>query len=114
MCARNTAENSFLLSAERELLQNLCRTGLKSVSPNDLQALARRSWAAPDHQIIFDSLFRLANISPPALRHQLPAEAARMGFPDVAWDKFFEVSANECESHRTTAELIAALKVRRK
>jgi hypothetical protein len=111
MGAHNEAENSFLVRAERELLQNLCDTGLRAISPDDLQALAHRSWAAPDHQIIFDVLFRLANISPPALRHQLPAEAACMGFPDVAWDKFLEVSANECESHRTTAELIAALNV---
>ncbi|HTU33389.1 MAG TPA: hypothetical protein VMF66_06260 [Candidatus Acidoferrum sp.] len=104
---------STLLSIELELLQKLCRTGVKSVSSDDIEALARHSWVAPDHRVVFDALFRVANIPPAALRHQLPAEATRMGFPDVAWERYFE-PANECEPSRTATELIAALTVRSK
>ncbi|HEX5424410.1 MAG TPA: hypothetical protein VFW94_12755 [Candidatus Acidoferrales bacterium] len=102
-----------MFSTELELLQYFCRSGLRSISPDDIRALSAHSWAAPDHQIVFDALFRLANIPPAALRHQLPAEATRMGFPDVAWEKYF-TPATECEPSRTTTELIAALTARPK
>lgn len=99
-----------MLALERQVLQNLCRAGIKSVSPDDRQALARYSWQGPDHQIIFQALFRLANISSAALRHQLPAEATRLGFPEIPWDEYFEVPANdECNPNRTINSLIAEL-----
>lgn len=101
------------LGTELELLRNLCRDGVKSVSSDGIRALAGHDWVDFDHRIVFDALFRLANIPPAALRHQLPAEATRMGFPDVVWEKYFE-SVKVCESSRTTAELIAALTARSK
>ncbi len=113
MSDRLASPVSILIATEVALLQNLCRDGLQSISPDDRTALAHHSWAAPDHEIVFQALSRLANIPAAALRHQLPAEATRMGFPDVAWEKYF-VSANECLPSRTTTELIAALAGRSK
>jgi hypothetical protein len=98
-----------LVVLERQLLRKVCCTGIQSISPEELRDVARHSWVGPDHQAIFEALLRLANISRAGLRHQLPAEAARMGFPDVPWEEYFEPRANECESDRTTAELIAEL-----
>lgn len=113
MSSSEASAQTALLSTELALLQNLCRNGLSSVSLGDIRALANHSWAAPDHQIVFDALFRLANIPPAALRHQLPAEATRMGFPDVAWETYFK-PASTCEPSRTINELIAALTARLK
>lgn len=126
MSDHNVSHDSVLIATELELLKNICRTGLNAVSSEQLSALAHYSWAASDHRVIFEALLRLANISPAALPHQLPAEATRMGFPDVAWDKFFapvcptdglpdgdgdgsSAATRKCESSRTTTELIAAL-----
>lgn len=111
MPGSQASPESAPLAIELELLRKLCRDGVKSVSPGGIRALAGRSWVASDHQVVFDALSHLANIPPAALRHQLPAEATRMGFPDVAWEKYFE-PAKECEFSRTTAELIAALAAR--
>jgi hypothetical protein len=116
----NTTKDETQIALELQLLKNLCASGLNSLSPEERNTLARHSWAAPDHRIIFDALSRLANISPAVLPHQLPAEATRMGFPDVAWDKFVPLRArdvneptasrNQCEPSPTTTELIAALR----
>lgn len=116
MPARNSNleshKDSTRSAIEVQLLKSLCRAGLQSISPDERNALSCHSWAAPDHRIVFEALVRLANIPPAALPHQLPAEATRMGFPDVAWDNYFQPLANrnECESSPTTTELIAALK----
>lgn len=104
---------STLLATELDLLRTLCRDGLKSVSSGDVRELVGHSWVSPDHRVVFDALSRLANIPAAALEHQLPAEATRMGFPDIAWEKYFE-PVKKCGSSRTTTELIAVLTARSK
>jgi hypothetical protein len=113
----NTTKDETQIALELQLLKNLCGSGLNSLSSEERKTLSHHSWAAPDHRIVFEALARLANISPAALPHQLPAEATRMGFPDVTWGEFLPrdvneptASRNECEPSPTTTELIAALR----
>lgn len=95
-----------LIAAERALLRRLCETGVASITPDALDLLTRYSWAAPDHRIIFEALVRLSSVPSGTLRDRLPAEATRMGFPDVAWDKFFTSPEIPFDSHCATSKLI--------
>jgi hypothetical protein len=42
-----------------------------------------------EHQIVFEAIERLRGRNNSELREQLPAQATRMGFPDVNWENFF-------------------------
>lgn len=95
-----------VIAAERALLQRLCETGVATVAPDALGLLTRHSWAVPDHHTIFEALVRLSSVQSGTLRNRLPAEATRMGFPDVAWDKFFKSSETPFDSSRATSKLI--------
>jgi hypothetical protein len=53
--------------------------------------LIRYAWKEQDNRVVFDCLKRLTsakNIMPSQLREQLPAQATRMGFPDVKWENY--------------------------
>lgn len=95
-----------LIAAERALLQRLCETGVASVAPDALNLLTRHSWAVPDHRTIFEALVRLSSVRSGTLRDRLPTEATRMGFPEIAWDKFFRSSETPLDSSRATSKLI--------
>lgn len=91
--------------AERAFLRRLCEVGIAGVAPDSLRLLRQRSWAKPDHKIIFEALVRLSFAPPGSLRGRLPAEATRMGFPEIAWDEFF-ASTETSSGSRSTSELI--------
>jgi hypothetical protein len=102
----DVSANQPLIAAERALLQRLCETGVASVTPDALNLPTRHSWAVPDHHTIFEALIRLSSVRSGTLRDRLPAEATRMGFPDVAWDKFFTSPEMPFDSRRATNKLI--------
>jgi hypothetical protein len=107
MSDRNSRE--IVITTERDLLRRLCESGVERISPDSLQSLAVYSWSSPDHRVVFDALVHLAGIPRAALRDLLPAETTRMGFPDIAWDRFFSPPESTPDSHRATGELIEAL-----
>jgi len=77
---------------ELEILQQLC--DLPDDPPLRARAhalcqLARHEWKDADHRVVFDALRRTAGRDPTLLREQLPAEATRLGFPDVEWSAYF-------------------------
>jgi hypothetical protein len=46
-------------------------------------------WQDPDNRVVFESLSGLSSrLTPAQLREQLPAQATRLGFPDVAWGNY--------------------------
>jgi hypothetical protein len=91
---------------ERNLLRILCRTGTSVLQPETLASLRQNAWANPDHQVVFEALLRLANVPPGSLCARLPAEAARLGFPDIPWDAYFE-SANGASKRHAFDEQVA-------
>jgi len=95
-----------LIAAERALLRRLCETGVASFTPDALDLLTRHSWAVLDHRTIFEALVRLSSVPSGTLCDRLPGEATRMGFPDVAWDKFFTSPETPFDSRRATSKLI--------
>lgn len=85
-----------LLAAERAILKCLCRDEqLARISPDQLTRLRHYAWADPEHRIVFDAIQRSAKATGFSLREYLPAEATRMGFPDVHWDAYFENNSDE-------------------
>jgi hypothetical protein len=59
---------------------------------------------------VFESLARLASgLTPAELREQLPAQATRMGFPDMSWENYLGHSeTSERDIHEMVEQLLAA------
>jgi hypothetical protein len=76
------------LNLERKILGALC--GLASA--REAQAHAAKmegyAWLGPEHRIVFEALKPLLARNTKARRDELPAQATRMGFPDVEWRNY--------------------------
>jgi hypothetical protein len=76
---------------ERQVLRFLCQgSGEGDLNHKVRMALRSYRWQDPLHQVIFQILCDLPAESPALIREQLPARLTRHGFPDVAWEAFFE------------------------
>jgi hypothetical protein len=98
---------------EREVLRLLCN--LSDAPPDRTRAralcqLASYEWKDADHRVVFNALRRCPGREPPTLRERLPAEATRLGFPDVDWIEYFaeSLSCDAKEIERLTRELLLA------
>lgn len=87
-----------IIELERKILRALCRERIDSSARADLDGQSRASavsrllsykWQDPEHRIVFQALARLPGRDAAELRRQLPAQATRMGFPDVQWETYF-------------------------
>lgn len=89
MIAVGDETNSALL--ERAFLQSLCAIDARARSQaSSALTLAKYVWWDQDNQIVFEALNQLSlDLSPLQLREQLPAQATRMGFPEVIWTNYF-------------------------
>jgi hypothetical protein len=74
-----------------------------------LAQLRSHRWQDPEHRVVFEALTLLPTRQATELREQLPAQATRMGFPDVNWEKYFNAEATTDDSAIETlvAELLA-------
>ena len=80
---------------EREILRALCSNAVSSADcPKAMARLARRSWKEPEHKVVYGALQALRTSDAQARRDQLPAQATRMGFPDVDWQLYLTVDAD--------------------
>jgi len=75
---------------ERQILRSLCGDGVVS---EEWDRFARRleshRWANPEHKVVYDALRALRTKDASTRREQLPAQATRMGFPDLDWREYF-------------------------
>lgn len=86
----------LLIAAERVVLRCLCRDQqFARVSPDQLNRLRSYVWQDPEHRIVFDAIERSTKAKGFSLREYLPAQATRMGFPDIHWHAYFEDNAKE-------------------
>jgi hypothetical protein len=84
-------EHSQIVQAERLVLRALCQE--KACGPlreNAKLILRDYAWQEPLHALIFEILLRHATAASEPFRSRLPALLTRRGFPDVAWEDFFE------------------------
>jgi hypothetical protein len=101
----------FRVSLERKILCWLCaQSNAEPTASRVKQKLAAYSWRDAENRVVFESLTGLASgLTPEELREQLPAQATRMGFPDVAWENYR--GQNEIEArdiHEIVDQLLVA------
>jgi|ERR1700685_2637394 hypothetical protein len=88
MLASDSSEST--IAVERKILRALCATGSDPADWNRFIArLAEHPWKAPEHRIVFEALRAIRSHDAATRREQLPAQATRMGFPDVDWGNYF-------------------------
>jgi hypothetical protein len=72
-----------------------------------LADLRTHRWQDPEHRVVFEALTRLPGREASELREQLPAQATRMGFPDVNWEKYFAATTDDSAIETLVAELLS-------
>jgi hypothetical protein len=110
-----------IFALERTILRALCRHGVHSPARADLDAesqassvsgLLSHNWQDPEHRIVFEALARLPGRDVAELQRQLPAQATRMGFPDVCWETYFAAraprDAQSADARRADLETLIA------
>jgi hypothetical protein len=79
---------------ERRLLRQLCHARLtRTAWARIARTLQSYGWRDVEHGLVYAAIERLGPCDPKALREQLPAEATRMGFPDIDWRAYFSAGA---------------------
>jgi hypothetical protein len=72
-----------------------------------LAQLRTHHWQDPEHRVVFEALTALPGRPASDLREQLPAQATRMGFPDVNWQNYFAAASEDSALEALVAELLA-------
>jgi hypothetical protein len=105
-----------LLDLESRILRALCTespafdtraTHDASARAAILVKLRAHHWQDPEHRVVFEALTLLPGRQSTDLREQLPAQATRMGFPDVNWDHYFVASKDHAALETLITELLA-------
>ncbi len=52
--------------------------------------LTGHEWRDPEHKVIYEALGTIRSHDPKTRREELPAQATRMGFPDLDWGNYFD------------------------
>src|ERR1700677_610412 len=88
MSQQSPAKRIFEL--ERDALRALCiRASENARHETAMRELSNHVWQDAEHRVVFEAIQRLSSSDPKLLQEQLPAQATRMGFPDVSWDNYF-------------------------
>jgi hypothetical protein len=105
-----------MLDLESRILRRLCSEQSAFAAPGThpgsgratiLAQLRAHRWQDPEHRVVFEALTALPGRQSTELREQLPAQATRMGFPDVNWDHYFVASDDKAPIDTLVAELLA-------
>jgi len=100
---RNSAARGWRLSdsparrtdLERALLRQLCYVRLTRAAWAKIsRALREYSWWDVEHGLVYAAIQRLGPCEPKVLHEQLPAQATRMGFPDIDWQAYFSLKGS--------------------
>jgi hypothetical protein len=83
-----------VLDLERSTLRALCNGigGTGEEFRAAIRELSDYSWRGAEHRIVYDTLARLRAAGGECVAEQLPAQATRMGFPDVDWNLYRQPS----------------------
>jgi len=79
-----------IIELERQILSALCGGNIDAADWSRLASrLALQAWSDPEHKVVYDALRAVRSNDANTRREQLPAQATRMGFPDVDWANYF-------------------------
>jgi hypothetical protein len=112
------ASSQTAIELERRILRALCGLRARSAEIREekdtasqksiFTGLRAHQWHDPEHRVVFEALTLLPKRQANELREQLPAQATRMGFPDVNWDEYFAAPADHSSVESLLAALLAA------
>ena len=75
---------------ERQVLRRLCHARLSPAAWKRITAtLSGYVWQDTEHALVYAAIERLSLRDPAMLREELPAQATRMGFPDIDLRPYF-------------------------
>jgi hypothetical protein len=94
-----------LAKIERQLLRLLCQSRGSAAMEEAQCELVGYRWREQEHRIVFESLEKVRGQDWLSLPTQLPAHAARAGFPDVEWEVYFQPLAAPVEISTLLREL---------
>jgi hypothetical protein len=90
----NPFDLELRIALERSVLRVICASTSDAggLAISDAKALLEKyAWRDPDNRVVFESLCGLSSdLAPSQLREQLPAQATRLGFPDVDWENYLK------------------------
>ena len=97
---------------ERQILQEFCAGNISSSEAIEIRSrLAGYAWRDSDSRVVFEAFCRLRDASAlttTELQEQLPAQATRMGFPDVNWENYLgNVASDQRDIRELVDELLA-------
>ena len=87
-----------IIEIERTILRALCC----GESSDDVWRAAQRSladyeWREADHRVVYQAVASLRTREPRNWRAHLPAQATRMGFPDLNWEAYLQCAGKPAE-----------------
>jgi hypothetical protein len=79
-----------IVSIESEVLRRLCSSRADAAIDRFIRDLLPYRWREPEHATVFEAIRALARRNGAGIiwREELPAQATRMGFPDVDWPNY--------------------------
>lgn len=84
------------IAIERKVLRALCGIRIDFADWNRLaDRLISYPWRSPEHKVVYDALRAIKRNAADTRRDELPAQATRMGFPDVDWTEYFVVELSD-------------------
>jgi hypothetical protein len=108
--ARLRGSSAGPIAVERRVLRELCRATLtRAAWARISRALRGYAWRDVEHGLVYAAIERLGPRDPQTLREQLPAQATRMGFPDIDWQIYFDSTQAQTPATSPDYTEIAAL-----
>jgi hypothetical protein len=98
------------LQLELAVLRAMCAdAGRGDWRETFVHALSGHNWKGAEHRIVFEAVASLGGRPAKQLREELPAQATRMGFPDVNWADYFTVGGATALDLETPVRKLMAL-----
>jgi hypothetical protein len=101
---RSCSHSIQLHLIERRVLCALCG-GAPGADADLIVKLNSYQWMDAEHRIVFEALSKILPCDALSLQELLPAQATRMGFPDVDWRSYFAASG-ETSDPRALANVL--------
>lgn len=95
---------------ELALLRALFSVGSPTYLDHALRELESHQWLNPEYGVVYQALASAVKKSPQSWRDELPAQATRMGFPDVDWKIYLGEKADL--QNANLPELLGGLKAK--
>lgn len=99
---------------ELSVLRELCHARLtRPVWEKIAREFQGYAWQDMEHGLVYAAIQRLASRGPGVLREHLPAQATRMGFPDIDWKAYLPLEGKRSPAP-TTGQIVRLIRALRR